>query len=99
MQQRRKANPPPLSSSDNEIVAGGALSDQRADIEVAVPRNVDGQTALQSEDQEQTENQANGEKRDISQKPVIAQKCFLAGQRPRGIMHDLPNGRRGDGLK
>lgn len=33
VQKRRKANPPPLSPSNNQIVAGRAVSDQRADIE------------------------------------------------------------------
>src|SRR5437764_1250510 len=92
MQERRKADPPPLVPSDNQIVAGRTLSNQRTDVERAVRRNVDGEMALQCVDQEQTENQANGEERDIGQKLVVAKKRPLTGQGPR---YD----RRGNGLK
>ncbi|WP_225147608.1 hypothetical protein [Bradyrhizobium sp. NBAIM16] len=93
MQKRRKADSPPLSPPDDEIVAGRPLSDQRADIEIAVPRDVDGETTLHNEDQEQTEDQADGEEGDVGQKLVVGKKRLLAG---RGLLY---GDRRGGGLK
>src|SRR5262249_50314862 len=97
-QERRERDAPPLSRADDQVVTDGAERDQRADAEIAIPADVEGEVPLEPEHNQEKKNQAEGEERDVGDELVVADRPAEGGRLIGPVAGGDGGGRRAPGV-